>query len=458
MKSNPTFQLRSILLILMTSVLLLSIVSCEKDIDPAPDPNFPDKMGNLQQLDIELVAQGLTSPLGLEEAPDNSNRLFIYDQIGKIRIVDSSGQLLGTPFLDISSQIVPLMPNYDERGLTGFAFHPNFASNGLFYVYYQAPSVNMQYDHVGRLSEFHASPGSNIANAGSERIVLEWNHPQFNHNGGTVAFGPDGYLYIAIGDGGGANDTAMGHVLDWYLVNDGGNGQDIDSNLLGNILRIDVNGALPYAVPADNPFVGTSHKPEIWAYGMRNPYRFSFDMGGNHRLIAMDAGQNRYEEINEIQKGHNYGWNVKEGDECFNAANGLSPLASCPSVDSLGNPLMDPVIQLKNWLHPAGGGKATTIIAGYVYRGNSLPGYNGKYFFGTFSQTPTTANGELFVAQPNGQTWTYNEVDLASSPGDVGNYLKGFGQDLDGNIYLTVSCHLGPSGTNGMIYKIVDVP
>lgn len=455
MKSKSTNRLLPVQLHLAFMLLVFGIVACEKNI--IDQPANANRMGNPQSLDIELVAQDLTSPLGLEEAPDGSHRLFITDQVGKIRIVDSSGLLLHTPFLDLTSKMVTLMPNYDERGLTGFAFHPNFSSNGKFYVYYQAPSVNMQYDHVGRVSEFTSTPGSNTANSGSERIILEWNHPQFNHNGGTIAFGPDGYLYIAIGDGGGGNDTGFAHVADWYMANDGGNGQDVDSNLLGNILRIDVNSGTPYGIPGDNPFVGTTHKQEIWAYGMRNPYRFSFDMGANHQLISMDAGQSLYEEINVIQKGANYGWNVREGDDCFDANNTFIPMASCPSVDTLGNPLVDPVIEVENWLNPSGG-RATTIIAGNVYRGNALPGFNGKYFFGTFSQTPLKANGELFVAQPTGSSWTYSEVDLASHPGDVGYYLKGFGQDLAGNIYLTVSCNLGPTGYKGFVYKLVAVP
>jgi glucose/arabinose dehydrogenase len=443
--------------------LLLCFSACKKESDLGGQSTQDEGAGNRpalakKALELRPVASGLASPLGLVEAPDGSHRLFIWDQVGKVYIVDSGGTMLSSPFLDISANMVTLMPGYDERGLTGFAFHPQFASNGRFFVYYQAPPINLQYDHRGRVSEFTASVGSNVANAGSEQVILEWDHPQFNHDGGTIAFGPDGYLYIAIGDGGGANDTGFAHVADWYGVNMGGNGQDIDSNLLGNILRIDVNSGSPYAIPPDNPFVSTTHRPEIWAYGMRNPYRFSFDMEGSQRLIAMDAGQNLYEEINVIERGNNYGWNVKEGDECFDAANPLQELPSCPDVDPLGNRLIDPVLQLNNWMNPEGG-QATTIIAGHVYRGDSLAGYQGKYIFGTFSQTPTTADGELFVAHPHGNgMWAYSEITLASHPGDIGYYLKGFGQDSHGEIYLTVSGILGPSGTSGQVFKLVLAP
>src|SRR5688500_14445100 len=182
-----------------------------------------------------------------------------------------------------------------------------------------------------------------------ERVILEMDDPQSNHNGGTIAFGPDGYLYIAIGDGGSANDVAPGHVTDWYLPNAGGNGQDVDANLFGDVLRLDVNNtAVPYGIPADNPFVGTTGRDEIYAYGFRNPFRMSFDMGGNRALYAGDAGQVLYEEINVVTKGSNYGWNVKEGRICFNAANNDTAFATCPSVDILGKTLVDPVIVISN--------------------------------------------------------------------------------------------------------------
>ena len=223
--------------------------------------------------------------------------------------------------------MVPLNPGYDERGLLGFAFHPDYKTNGRFFIYYTLPPrpggptpVN-NWNNLSRISEYRVSGGNpNMADMGSEKIILEMDDPQSNHNGGTIAFGPDNYLYIAIGDGGGANDVGPGHVEDWYPVNAGGNGQDIEANLFGNILRLDVNGGAPYAIPADNPFVGKPGRDEIWAYGFRNPFRFSFDMSGSRRLFAGDAGQLLYEEIDVVEKGQNYGWNVKEGTSCFNAA------------------------------------------------------------------------------------------------------------------------------------------
>jgi glucose/arabinose dehydrogenase len=297
---------------------------------------------------------------------------------------------------------------------------------------------------------------SNKADMNSEKPLLEIDDPQGNHNGGMIAFGPDdNYLYIAIGDGGAANDVAPGHVEDWYPVNAGGNGQDVEQNLFGNILRIDVDGGNPYAIPRDNPFVGKVGRDEIYAYGFRNPYRFSFDMGGSHRLFAGDAGQVLYEEVSVVNKGGNYGWNVKEGTRCFNAASNLTELPSCPSVDNLGNMLIDPVIEINHFRNPLGG-KATTVIGGNVYRGKAIPQYSGRYIFGTFSQAPGVPNGELFITTTEGPgLWSYQEITLKSTPNDLGYYLKGFGQDNDGEIYLAVSRFAGPSGNVGRILKLV---
>ena len=242
---------------------------------------------------------------------------------------------------------------------------------------------------------------------------------------------------------------------DWYPVNAGGNGQDIEANLFGNILRLDINSGDPYGIPPDNPFVNKTGLDEIYAYGLRNPYRFSFDMNGSRHLYVGDAGQVLYEEVNVITKGGNYGWNVKEGFACFNAADNLSELADCPDVDVFGNKLIDPVILINNAANPQGG-RATTVIGGNVYRGNDIPGFNGKYIFGTFSQTFTTPDAELFLAQPAGHgPWNFQEIHLKSHPDDIGYFLKGFGQDLSGEIYLTVSTLLGPNGTTGKVFKLV---
>jgi hypothetical protein len=288
---------------------------------------------------------------------------------------------------------------------------------------------------------------------------------QGNHNGGTIAFGPDdGYLYIAIGDGGGANDVGPNHVDDWYATNAGGNGQDIEKNLFGNILRIDVDKGMPYGIPKDNPFVNRRGLDEIYAYGFRNPFRFSFDMESSHDLIAGDAGQLLWEEIDIVVKGGNYGWNVKEGRHCFNASASTTVLPSCPSRDNFGNRLTDPVIEMLNSANPGSPPadepqkKTIAIIGGNVYRGDAIKKLDGRYIFGSLARNGGGSNGELFVAKRSGhRNWDFTELTLKSFPDHLGQYLKGFGQDNKGEVYVTTSSFVGPTGASGKVYKIVPV-
>jgi glucose/arabinose dehydrogenase len=425
------------------------------------------RLGDPRDIGLKLVADGLTSPIGIVSAPDGSGRLFVIDQIGLIRIVASDGTLLAEPFLDLRSQIVPLMTSFDERGLLGLAFHPDYAENGRFFVNYSAPlraGAPAGYDHTSTVSEFVVSEDPNRAEAGSERILLQVDKPQFNHNAGTVAFGPDGSLYISLGDGGGANDVGLGHVEDWYEANSGGNGQDIEHNLLGSILRIDVDSGNPYGIPADNPFTGTAGCAdgcdEIFAYGFRNPYRFSFDIGGAHRLFAGDAGQELWEEVSIVDKGGNYGWNVKEGTHCFNTENPDVSPPECPDDvgdghPRAGDPLIDPVIEYANHHQP--GGLGATVVGGFVYRGDVLPQLSGRYVFGDWSREFEEPDGTLFVASPRKKgLWLMQELRTATEPsGRIGHYVLGFGQDPEGEIYVGVTDNTGPTGSTGKVFKLV---
>ena len=272
----------------------------------------------------------------------------------------------------------------------------------------------------------------------------------------------------------------MGHVDDWYERNVGGNGQDIFQNLKGDILRIDVDGGHPYGIPADNPFVGRDGMDETYAYGLRNPYRFSFDMGGNHALYSQDAGQGLREEINLIVKGGNYGWNVKEGTLCFDASSPLNPYEHCPSFDPWGNPLLDPIIQFKTIQHNHGGGNGgdhgsnnghgssnggdhgeglgLVVVGGYVYRGSELPALYGQYIFGTWSTSHEVPNGKVFISEPQlGETlWDFNTVKFKNTPsGQLNSFLLGFGQDSEGEVYILTSDTQGPHGKTGKVYKMV---
>ncbi|MCA9971827.1 MAG: PQQ-dependent sugar dehydrogenase [Anaerolineales bacterium] len=414
---------------------------------------------------LALVADGLTSPVGLTAAPDDSGRLFVVDQIGQIRIISADGELLAEPFLDIQDRMVALDNQYDERGLLGMAFHPNYAENGRFFLYYSAPlraDAPAGWNHTSHLSAFTVTADNpDTADPASESVLLQVDQPQGNHNAGSIAFGPDGYLYVPLGDGGAANDVAEGHVEDWYAENAGGNGQDLAQNLLGSILRIDVDAegtnGLGYGIPEDNPFVGVAGAEEVWALGFRNPYRMSFDQGGDNALYVGDAGQDLWEEVSLVEAGGNYGWNVKEGTHCFDAANPSTSLDECPEVDADGRALIDPIIEYQNANAP--GGLGLVVIGGNVYRGSALPEWDGLYVFGDWSTAFASPNGSLFVAMPPaaaGEMWTMQEVAVAGAEnGRLNEYLLSFGQDSGGEIYVLTTETSGPSGNTGKVYRIV---
>jgi glucose/arabinose dehydrogenase len=391
----------------------------------------------------------------------------VADQIGQILIISADGQLVDTPFLNIGDRMVQLNENYDERGLLGMSFHPDYANNGLFYVYYSAPlsaDAAADWNHTSHISEFTVSADNpDMADPDSERVLMAVDQPQGNHNGGSIAFGTDGYLYIPLGDGGAANDNALGHVDDWYETNAGGNGQDLASNLLGSVLRIDVDnegaeGQL-YAIPADNPFVDVEGAAEIWALGFRNPYRMSFDMGGSNQLFVGDAGQNLWEEVSIVEAGGNYGWNVMEGTHCFSTENPDQSLEECPEIDADGRPLMPPVIEYQN--ANAAGGLGLVVIGGNVYRGSARPDRDGMYIFGDWSTSfGEQADGTLLIAMPSetdGELWTFEELVVAGSEnGRLNEYLLSFGQDSDGEVYILTTETAGPTGTTGHIYRLVS--
>ncbi|HEU4543976.1 MAG TPA: PQQ-dependent sugar dehydrogenase [Jiangellaceae bacterium] len=403
---------------------------------------------------VEEVAAGLTSPVKMVEPPDGSGRLFIVDQIGLIRVVSASGELLPEPFLDLRDRMVTLMPGFDERGLLGLAFHPDYAVNGRLFVYYSAPlrsGAPAGWNHTSHISEFRVSADPDRADPASERLILQVDEPQFNHNGGTVLFGPnDGYLYISLGDGGGANDIDLGHTPGI------GNGQDL-TNLLGSILRIDIDSAEPYAIPDDNPFVGTIGRDEIFAYGLRNPYRMSFDLGGARDLLIADVGQNLWEEVNLGFKGANYGWNIKEGAHCFDPDDPFQSPEQCRDTGYLlDDPLVDPIFEYPNHHQPDGLGSA--VIGGHIYRGAALPQFHGRYIFGDWSAHHfEEAEGLLLIAQPRkSDMWKVAELRIQNRPeGRLGHFVLGFGEDAAGELYVLTTDNVGPTGATGKVYRIV---
>jgi glucose/arabinose dehydrogenase len=425
-----------------------------------------EPMADMTSVGLELVAEGFTSPVALTPVPDDSGRLFLADRSGQIYIISADGEVMEQSFLDIADRMVALNADYDERGLLGMVFHPDYANTGLFYVYYSAPlraDAPADWNHTSHISEFGVSADNpDTADPASERVLMQIDQPQGNHDGGSIAFGADGYLYIPLGDGGAADDNALGHVDDWYETNAGGNGQDLASNLLGSILRIDIDNqgadGQPYAIPADNPFVGVEGAEEVWALGFRNPYRMSFDMGGSNQLFVGDAGQNLWEEVSIVESGGNYGWNVMEGTHCFSTENPDQSLEECPEMDADGRPLMPPIIEYQN--ANVEGGLGLVVIGGNVYRGSARPEWDGMYIFGDWSTSfGEEADGTLLIATPSeteGQLWTYQELVVnGSENGRLNEYLLSFGQDNDGEIYILTTESAGPTGNSGKVYRLV---
>lgn len=455
-KRRKSISLSLRVLIACAALALPASTSCIDDNIVDFDDDEPVVPEPVDEVALESIAEGLTSPVLLLSAPQDGSRMFIVDRTGTVRIVTTEDGLVDEPFLDLRDRIVDLEEDFDERGLLGLAFHPLHAENGKLYVYYSAPlreGAPEGWDHTARLSELTMSdPSANRVDPGSERILLEIDEPQFNHNGGTVAFGPDGFLYLSLGDGGEANDVGLGHPPL-------GNGQDART-LLGSILRLDVNGGDPYAIPSDNPYVGIEGADEIYAHGFRNPYRMSFDLAGDRDLFVGDAGQVRWEEVDIVTLGGNYGWNIREGNHCFDPADETMEPASCPDEGWNGEPLFGPIVEYRN--SASEGGIGSAVIGGFVYRGASMPGLTGDYVFGDLSASLEEPSGRIFVAsrsEADDGTWNMRELSIAGrSGGSLGAFVLGFGQDSLGEVYVLTSDELGPTGTTGRVFRLVPAP
>jgi glucose/arabinose dehydrogenase len=323
-----------------------------------------------------------SQPIDFQTANDNTGRIYIVEKGGIIKSFLKSNPTQVSTFLDITR----LVSKGGEQGLLGLAFHPNYATNGYFYVNYTDLNGDTR---IARFSK--SSSNATVANPDGT-ILLAYDQPYNNHNGGQIAFGPDGYLYISAGDGGSGGDPE-------------GNGQKLNT-LLGKILRIDVDGGFPYAIPRDNPFVGNSSaKPEIYAYGLRNPWRFSFDFPTN-RLWVGDVGQGALEEVNIVEKGKNYGWVKMEGSQCFNQSN----------CDKTG-------LELPVFEYPRSVGRS--ITGGRVYRGKLAPSLNGKYLVADF------VTGIFFALTP-----TTGKVESKVLIQSSGIMPSAFGADQDGEVYV----------------------
>ncbi len=431
--------------------------------DPTPLLNpipFDIQVGDVR-VNLVPVAEGMVMPLWAVSPGDGSDRLFVIDQVGVVYLI-KKGKLVDRPVLDLRKQIVKIKPNFDERGLLGIAFHPNFAKsgpgNGRVYLYTSEPTSSgksdfplkdaQNIDHHSVVTEwrFHSS-NPDVIDPSSRREIMRFDQPQFNHDGGAIAFGPDGMLYIGVGDGGKAHDKGDGH-------SPGGNGQD-RMKVLGKILRIDPLGRSgkkaangQYSVPADNPFVGEpTWLPEIWASGMRNPFRMSFDRKDG-TFTTGDIGQNMIEEINIIVRGGNYGWPIKEGTFYFDRRQGKEGSIYIKPLTKAELPKMiDPVIQYD---HDDG----ISVIGGFVYRGSAIPKLVGQYVFGEWTRKSGKKLGRLLYADLK-TAKAYEILQANGKP--AGRYVTGFGEDDNGELYLLSSDSVGPKGKTGMVFKIMPV-
>ena len=348
-----------------------------------------------QSIGLTTFASGFSEPVDIAH-PGGDTRLFIVEKGGSIRILNLNGTINATPFLNVAGLLTNPLQN--EQGLLGLTFHPNYATNGFFYINYTNSGGNTV------IARYSVSANPNVANT-SGSIILTVNQPYINHNGGSLKFGTDGFLYIGMGDGGSSGDP-------------GNRAQNINENL-GKMLRIDVDSASPYAIPPTNPYVGIVGNDEIWAVGLRNPWKFTFDMLNGDLWIA-DVGQNQVEEINYIAApaapGLNFGWKCYEGNSVY---------STCTTPTTYKFPIA-------TYTHSGG---ACSITGGYVYRGSLYPNFTGKYFFADYCS---------------------NKIGMVNTAGNVvwstafaGTNITTFGQDINGEIYVG-------GGSSGIIYKLKD--
>lgn len=464
MLATRSFPFSRRLLVLAASLVLVAATVVAFPADAQDRLAEPVEEGGAP-LALETIADDLTAPTWGTALPGHDGRLLVTDQDGIAWSIDLTNGSMSV-FLDVRDRLVALgiggPGTFDERGLLGLAFHPDYPSNGLLYTYTSQPEdgpadfstmpTGVSANHQTVITEWQVpnpvDPEA-VVDPASDREILRIDQPQFNHDGGTVVFGPDGLLYISLGDGGAADDQGVGHVP-------GGNGQD-PTNILGTIVRIDplgdnsANGQ--YGVPADNPFVGDSSAlDEIFAFGFRNPYRISFD-SATGTLFAADVGQNDIEEVDVVVPGGNYGWPLKEGSACFDM-NGADPGFAfhqdpCPGTEGLD--LIDPVAEYD---HEEG----IAVVGGFVYRGSEVPPLKGRYVFGDFIN-PNDGRGRLFqLAKPNARPGGLQHSDIRepSVEGLDGESLLvlGFGEDAAGELYLLTNETGVPFGDTGAVHKI----
>lgn len=400
---------------------------------------------------LRLVSDGYTQPLAYASLPQGG--ALIIDQPGQVYTLGRDGNR--TLALDLSERLSEINKgNFDERGCLCIALHPKFANNHRVFITYTAPKSSVapaDWNCALRLSEFKTTGKDPVTiDPSSEIVRLEVDKPYHNHNGGRIAFGPDGHLYLSVGDGGNGNDEGKRPET--------GNGQNLGV-LLGKILRLDIETPAGHGIPTDNPFVSEAGVlPEIWAYGVRNPWGLTFDRGGKRELFAGDVGQDVFEEVDIIVKGGNYGWRLREGFHGFDPKSTRSAPANAPTKGARGEPLLDPILEYR---HPGPQKSADalgiSITGGYVYRGKALPQLQGKYVFGDWSRNFGLPQGVLAAATrpaEEGAHWPFEAIEVAN-PAKWAGFICAFGQDDDGELYLLTNQTATLVPGNGKVWKIV---
>ena len=469
---------RSLILVAVAALLCLPVVAAAGPRRALDDP-IPERIRQ-GRIDVGLrtVADGLVSPVAGAFAPGIHDRLFVADQVGKIWSIDI-GRDPGPKvlFADLSglvvelADIIPGLP-FDERGLLGLAFDPNYQENGLVYTYLTEPWLEPAdfstqpgvRRNCSAWLPFSPRPCQNVViewrvhdpgdpattiDMSSERDLLRIDKPQFNHNAGAIAFGPDGLLYISVGDGGFGDDQGPGHVA-------GGNAQSLaPGNVLGKILRINPRGHnsanRQYGIPRINPFVGRPGADEIFAYGFRNPYRMSFDQNTGQLWVG-DVGQRHVEEVDIVVAGGNYGWRVKEGTFTFHPGDPASPDDGSVSANAPGQPagLIDPVAEYDHTAPTGLEEQGEAIVGGFVYRGSRVPELAGKYVFGDYSREFASPNGRLFYLCGSPDV-TRRVCNLVEEPGLA---IFGFARDAGGELYVMGNETGVISGTTGVVKRL----
>jgi glucose/arabinose dehydrogenase len=427
-------------------------------------PRAMAESNHVSNIGLKMITEGIGAPMALAPFADGSGRVLLAEQNGVIHLLDRDGKRAEQLFLDLRPKMVAINKGMEERGLLGLALHPQFNSNRKFYVVYSAPlrtNAPPKWDHAERLSEFKAGADFASADPASERVILEIDEPDWNHNSGRIVFGPDGFIYLSVGDGGAFNDVGdvargRGHPPEGF-------GQRLDT-LLGKVLRLDVDRGNPYGIPKDNPYAdGKKGLPEIFAYGLRNPWGMSFDRGGKRDLILADVGQDRWEEINVIVNGGNYGWRLREGFDGFDPKNPRSAPTNAVSVGVDGKPFVDPVLTYKTLRGRGTDSNAfgVTVTGGYVYRGKAFPALAGKYIFADWSRSMAIPDGTLLVATiPSGNAagarWTVEPLAVKDFPnGRIKSYIWALGEDADGELYVLANGMNSAFGTRGKVFKLV---